>query len=61
MFPGVGCTAQVYRNEPDDYLAAVDEDEWPDICPDCGFNLEEDGWPVRHQDDDGDECPFVCR
>lgn len=30
----------------------------PQICPQCGFNLEADGYPLEHRNDQGEQCPF---
>ncbi len=31
----------------------------PDACPVCGVDLAREGYPVRHQSDEGDLCRFT--
>lgn len=31
----------------------------PDYCPLCGVNLAADGYPLGHQDDNGEPCPIT--
>lgn len=36
-----------------------DEDECPDECPRCGLDLEDEGYPIRHQHaDTGEVCSY---
>jgi hypothetical protein len=30
----------------------------PDTCPVCGFDLKDDGYPLTHQNDEGETCAF---
>lgn len=30
----------------------------PQVCPQCGVNLQSDGYPLEHKTDEGDLCVF---
>lgn len=32
------------------------DQDCPDRCPWCGINLKEQGYPLAHQSDDGQQC-----
>jgi hypothetical protein len=30
----------------------------PKVCPECGFDLEGDGYPLAHRKGDGEQCEY---